>query len=77
MIDMQNDPCEKHKTNYEIVQEGTLFSVYLEGTMACKGFFDEESALHAVWVQNGKKEDNYYTLEGGAVYCYVRLEATA
>ncbi len=77
MIDVISDVCEKHKTNYDIRKEGALYSVYDGEKMACKGFFDEESALHAIWVQNGKREDCYYAVEEGVVYCYIKMQAYA
>ena len=56
------------QTPYTITTEGRLCTVYKDGKITAKGFFDVESALHAIWVDEGKiLEDWYYELDGAVI----------
>lgn len=56
------------QTDYEIEKEDTMFNVLHCGSVVAKGFFDIESALHAVWVTEGKDPTSwFYEVNNGAV----------
>ena len=54
---------EIKKTKYQLNQEGEQFEVLKNGKIEAKGFNDEESALHSVWVIEGKVYDHFYVAD--------------
>lgn len=59
------------QTKYTIVPDHNRLAVLLDGRIEAKGFTDEESALHAVWMKQGKKAGHFYTVKEGVVYLMV------
>ena len=55
-------------TSYTIKKEGTIFIVFKDKIIETKGFTDIGSALHSIWVVEGKvAKDWYYEKEGAVV----------
>ena len=55
------------KTNYTIIKEAT-YIVMEGGSHVTKGFTDIDSALHSIWVLNGKVKEHFYQEVNGFVY---------
>ena len=58
---MQNTPIKD--TQYQLKEENNQFTVYKNNKIEAKGFNDEESSLHAVWVIEGKVYDHFYVAD--------------
>ena len=57
------------KTNYELQEEKSGYlTVLKDGKCEAKGFNDEESALHAIWVIEGRDLRYWFKREGAEVY---------
>jgi|LGVF01.2.fsa_nt_gb hypothetical protein len=63
---------EIQKTNYTLKQEDKSISVYLDDKLVVKGFNDEESALHSIYVMNGSVFNHFYVVRNGMVSCVSR-----
>jgi len=59
----------KHETptGYTISQCGESRTVWKDSKVASKGFYDDESCLHSIWVMEGKKPDDFYVVCDGVV----------
>ena len=55
------------ENGYEIAKEDESYTVYRCGATVSKGFQDIESALHSIWVIEGKIKGEYYTFENNIV----------
>ena len=57
------------KTNYKLqAEESGLITVLEHDKILSKGFTDNESALHSVWVINGKCVTDFYDVVGSEVF---------
>ena len=61
----------KTVTDYKIGEDGRIFKG--EEFMA-HVVGEDDSALHCIWVLEGKKEHHFYTHDGGVVYLNVPVE---
>jgi len=59
----------KTKTDYTIERKRTM-TVLRHGKIEALGFSDTESALHAIWVMEGRRPDRWYSEEDGVVYLH-------
>jgi len=55
------------ETNYRISKNKETFLVSDYGKTVAQGCIDIESALHAIWVLEGKQSTHYYHEEDGVV----------
>ena len=55
------------KTNYTIKPKHNQLAVYQDNKIVMQGFGDKESALHSIWVTEGKTRGHFYICEGGVV----------
>jgi hypothetical protein len=58
--------CEVERTDFTI-SDCKPFSVYKGGKVFSYGFFDEEQAMHSIWVKMGNEKD-YYILDDGIIW---------
>ncbi|MDQ7067772.1 MAG: hypothetical protein Q9M40_07255 [Sulfurimonas sp.] len=56
------------KTDYTIKKEEKDFSVLKNGLYMTQGFFDKESALHSIWVTEGKDPLEFYVEHDNIVF---------
>ena len=63
------------KTNYTIEKSRETYRVLKHGKIEAQGFGDVESALHAVWVLEGKKMSEFYTEVDGDVHLIIDMES--
>lgn len=62
------------KTNYVLHKEKSgSFTVLNNNKVCSKGFNDIESALHSVWVLNGKNQNHFYKQRDGKVFLAYRV----
>jgi len=61
------------QTKYVIQKESARLTVYLNDKVVSKGFTDIESALHSVWVLNGKNQNHFYKQRDGKVFLAYRV----
>ena len=65
------------KTDYTVTQNGNNTIVNKNGSLVAQGFTDTESAMHCVWVMEGKQQGTFFSLSGNTVIKQERLsEAT-
>ena len=55
------------KTNYTVTQDGNNTIVNKNGSLVAQGFTDTESAMHCVWVMEGKQVGTFFVLVGDEV----------
>ena len=55
------------KTNYTLEYCGNNIMVWRGSKMVAQGFNDDESALHAIWVLEGKNLNDFYAVSSGVV----------
>jgi len=58
--------------DYKIKPKGDRYEVEHKEKIIAQGFLDIESALHCIWVQEGKKPDNYYNFVDGVVEIVIK-----
>jgi len=56
-----------HKTDYTIEKCGNNRTVWKNSKVASKGFTDDESALHSIWVLEGKNQNDFYVVHDKVV----------
>lgn len=62
------------KTNYTTIKEGSAISVLEDGKAFTKGFTDVESAMHSIYVTNGKVVGHFYHSVDSEVFLEVKDE---
>ena len=60
------------KTIYTTIQDGETIEVLEDGKAFTKGFTDMGSAMHSVWVANGKKAHEFYSNIENEVFLEIR-----
>ena len=58
------------KTDYTIKD----LKVYKNGKMESHGFGDMDSALHSIWVMEGKRQGTFFLESKGIVYLQEEIE---
>lgn len=65
-----------NKTEYTLlVEESGMIAVLKDGKIEAKGFNDNDSALHAVWVLEGMSLERFYVADGLNVILKLKDEA--
>ena len=64
------------ETNYTLEYLENNIMVWNNSKVVAQGFTDNESALHAVWVMEGKNLDNFYKVNDGCVTLHEKLNET-
>lgn len=55
------------ETDYRVKQKGNGIAVFKEDSIVSQGFWNEDIALHSIWVINGSKPEDFYSLDGEVV----------
>ena len=60
--------------NYKIEPKGEQYMITSNGKIVAQGFGDKESALHSIWVIEGKNSNDFYREKDGIVKVSARFE---
>lgn len=57
----------ERETDYAIKKEKGGYSSYRDGVLISCGCLDKESVLHSIWVNEGRKFDDFYVADRDGV----------